>query len=296
MDQTREAFAQQSPLVRPWFQEDRGADAWPVLLNAIEQQTLLTVRAAHDRRLVGMFDGQRDYLWSHMERQKPAGCYKVDVPPAPNRAARTALMQIQHAPVTLQLLDKRRNQSFAVSLWAVRALEVATTPEGDKPLEWMLLTTCPVQTLRDAALVIFGYTTRWRIEEFHRAWKTGVCHIEDTLLEERDHIERWATIQASVAVRILRLTYLARTQPDLPATEELSRPEIDAVILMRKPKGTKRGATPTVGQITRWIADLGGYTGKFSGGPPGFIVIGRGLRRVEPAAMVLSDGERCDQW
>jgi hypothetical protein len=239
---------------------------------------------------MGTFDGRRDYLWPHVERQEPAAFYRLAVPPGPNRQARSALIQIQFCAVVLDLRDVRTKTSHRAPLWAVRAVEVETTPMGEKPIEWMLLTTYPVRTLEDAQLVLVGYTTRWRIEEFHKAWKTGACRVEDTLLEDRDHIERWATIQASVAARLLRLTYLSRTAPELPATVELSRPEIDAVILLREPKGIRRGATPSIDQITRWLADLGGYTGKSSGGPPGFIVIGRGLRHIESAAILLSDG------
>ena len=39
-------------------------------------------------------------------------------------------------------------------------------------------------------------------------------------------------------------------------------------------------SVPTIAQAVRWIADLGGYTGKSSGGPPGSTTIGRGLERL----------------
>src|SRR5439155_913943 len=83
----------------------------------------------------------------------------------------------------------------------------------------------------------------------------------------------------AVAMRIERMKHLARTQPDLPATAEFTPAEIEAVIILSKPKGYRRGDIPTVGQIVLWIARQGGYTGKSSGGPPGSIVIGRGMRR-----------------
>jgi hypothetical protein len=37
----------------------------------------------------------------------------------------------------------------------------------------------------------------------------------------------------------------------------------------------------TIGAAVEWIARLGGYTGKSSGGPPGAITIGRGLERLK---------------
>jgi hypothetical protein len=148
----------------------------------------------------------------------------------------------------------------------------------------------PVDDAIAAQQVVHGYATRWRIEEFHRIWKTGGCNVEDTQMRELEHIVRWATLHASVAMRLLRLTYLARTAAQQPATVELSRHEIDAVILSRKPKGARRGDTPTIGVIVAWIADEGGYTGKSSGGPPGAVVIARGLERIQVIAKVLADG------
>jgi hypothetical protein len=44
---------------------------------------------------------------------------------------------------------------------------------------------------------------------------------------------------------------------------------------------------PTIAQATRWLADLGGYTGRSSGGPPGAITIRRGLEYLKPAAEML---------
>ena len=91
--------------------------------------------------------------------------------------------------------------------------------------------------------------------------------------------------------RIERIKYLSRSEPELPAKIEFSTYEIKATIMLKRSekKRTEQvpNRMPTMGQITRWIADLGGYAGKSSGGPPGSTVIGRGLERVEVAALVL---------
>jgi hypothetical protein len=62
-----------------------------------------------------------------------------------------------------------------------------------------------------------------------------------------------------------RLKHLARNQPDLPASTELSDIEVEA-LRAAKSRIKKRTETipdemPTIGQAVRWIADLGGYTG-----------------------------------
>ena len=116
-----------------------------------------------------------------------------------------------------------------------------------------------------AMLVVSNYTARWRVEEFHRVWKSGALRIEESQLRSADNFERLARIAASVAVRILRLTYLARTQPDLAAHHESSELEYRALQLLDPAPSSTH--TIALAQAFRLLADIGGYTGKSSGGP-----------------------------
>ena len=118
----------------------------------------------------------------------------------------------------------------------------------------------------------------------HKTWKSGGCQIEQSQLHKAATVMKWSTLLLAVAIRTERIKHLARTSPDLPASVELSPCEIRALLLFKR-KQKKRTETvpdtmPTIGQAARWIADLGGYTGKSSGGPFGSITLGRGLERV----------------
>jgi hypothetical protein len=277
----------------PWFQLDRGGDAWPVILDGLEPGQLFTVRAVHDRRL--RLDsaeiGERGYLRETLAQQPVIAHEKLDLPATGGRRARRATIEIRAQQITLDFLIGSKRRTFA-SLWALLARESpATVPSGEKPIEWLLLTSRPIWSESDAQLVLFGYSQRWRIEEFHRLWKSGACRVEDTQLRDRDHIIRWATILAAVAVRILRMTYLARKTPGTPATAEFTTAEIKAIILARRP--TKPPTEPSIALVVGWLADLGGYTGKSSGGPPGPIVLARGLQSIQLLADVVG---RSDQW
>ena len=145
----------------------------------------------------------------------------------------------------------------------------------------MLLTSDDVNEVADAERILKGYCARWRIEEFHRTWKSGHCNVEDSQLHKMEHVTRWATLLAAVATRVEQLKHLSRTTPDAPASSIMSELEIEALkaAKMRQKKRTEviPERMPTVAEAVRWIADLGGYTGKSSGGPPGSITIGRGL-------------------
>ena len=86
------------------------------------------------------------------------------------------------------------------------------------------------------------------------------------------------------------MTYLARATPELPASVEFSPSEIRAAALLVG-KRRVRVATVTMKTITNWLATVGGYIDRKSALPPGLIVLTRGLRLVESAALALRTQE-----
>lgn len=275
----------------PWFQLDRGGDCGRVILCGLQLGALFTVRAAHDRSVMDAEEYRRLRLWKRVRNEAAQWLYLLHVPGRDKRQERMALMALmalRYCAVTLHLKEDA-GKKVPAKLWAVHAKEVGSTPLKETPIEWLLLTNHPVQSVEDARLVVLGYAQRWRIEQFHKLWKSDSCRVEDTQLRSVEGICKWATVLASVAMRIERIVYLSRQDPDLPADVEFSRAEIDAVILLRKPKGVRRGDLPTIGQAARWIADLGGYTGKSSGGPFGQKVLARGLDYIAPVAQLIAE-------
>jgi hypothetical protein len=294
-------FSDKAPNCKPWYQLDRGGDCWPVLELAKRLELLLTVRATHDRRL----GGTTNLLRSAVERGPVIAYGRVDVParpPArkrqrkagqrihwmtPPRPKRTARIAIRAATVPL-ILTTVKGRAFTVDFNAVLAREVGGK---DDRLEWLLLTTHPVCTSADVLAVLRGYTFRWRIEEFHRVWKRGLCRVEDSQLRSRDALIKWATLLAAVASRAMRITYRARDEPDVLATEEFTRIELQALIALRQPKDVEVRDAPTLAQAVRWLADLGGYTGP-SNGPPGPTIVARGLHDVLVAARAFENRDK----
>jgi hypothetical protein len=279
-----------APTTRCWFQIDREGDSASVLKNLVTSGALFTVRSSSNRRLQ-TGSPRREYLRGYLGCAPSRTHYQLQVPGRPKRAARSAHMVVRASPVTLRLHNKWTHSCSALSLNAVWARERGTAPPGEEPIDWLLLTNHSIQTPQDLNQILFGYAQRWRIEEVHKTWKSGACKVEQTQLRSSEHVQKWATILAAVAVRIERLKYISRTEPNQPASVELSDPEVQALILLKR-KQKKRTETipdtmPTLGQATLWLAELGGYTGKSSGGPPGSITIQRGLERLEEATEVL---------
>jgi hypothetical protein len=271
--------------VRGWFQMDREADGQDVLLLLNQSAHWWTVRSNADRS-IELQDGDPGRLRAELARQPSMGSYPLEVSGRPKRQPRTAQMIVRSAAVTLRLRHKRTGAITRQAVTAVWAREHGTTPDGEQPVDWLLFTNHPVETMGDAQLVVYGYSQRWRVEECHRTWKTGGCHVEATQLQSFVAVRRWAIVLASVATRIERLKRLARTKADQPATLELSPVEIDALILLRF--GTLEGhEQPTISEAVLWLAEYGGWAGKYSGKPPGATTIGRGLLHLHPAAKML---------
>ncbi len=291
MKQTREVMAQHAPSTRCWFQLDREGDAWPMLKEAGLDEHWFTIRACR-KRWVFQPDGTRIDVWRLLSRQPTKTTYLLDVRAAGRRKGRTANMVVRACKVTLCIRDKRTNEVTDLAINVVQAFEDGTTPAGEKPIQWTLLTNRPIEGIKDITDVIEGYSMRWRIEELHRTWKSGACSVEDNQLRSASAAIKWATILMAVAARIERIKQLSREQPELPATDEFTPAEIKAAALLylgeRAKAKLKAGPAPTVAEVTLWIAYLGGYTGKTSsGGPPGSITISRGLREVRAAARAI---------
>ncbi len=280
--EVQDRFQEMAPGCRPWFQLDREADFAEMLILASTESVLLTVRTSCDRRLPG---GIR--LQQHMMKIRPLGHYTMKVPARDGRAARTARIVVRACRVQLDVHVQPSNKRHTVSLTAVFAREAGNARDHHR-IEWMLLTTQTVDSFEAARLVIHGYTRRWSIEEFFRVWKSGVCDVESMQLRSFGALARWATILAVAATRAIYLTQVAREKPDAPATEAFSEADLEALVVLRKPKDIELGDPITIKQAVRWVADLGGYVGNNRSGAPGKITIGRGLLDLEVAVLAIA--------
>lgn len=278
-----------APSTRPWFVMDRGADFHGTLVHAVEEGLLVTIRSCHNRRVKR--NGTKRWLKSTLARQPVLGHVKAQVPRGPGQLARLACFEIRALRASVRLSFKPHREVWSM-LSCVRLREVGTVPSGQAPIEWRLLSTHPVDNLEHAKLILKSYTLRWRIEEFHKTWKSGACKVESSQLRSLDAIVRWATILSAVAARIERLKLLSRQQPDIDALEEFSQDELDAAIVLSETKHFEVGAKMTLHDAVRLVALVGGYMGRTRDGPPGSITIRRGLDLVLPAATAIAATRR----
>jgi hypothetical protein len=169
-----------------------------------------------------------------------------------------------------------------LAIWAILARE-DHPPPGVTPLEWMLLTTLPVETLQQAVEKLHWYTRRWTIEVLHRILKSG-CRIEDRQLGQADRLEACLAIDLVVAWRILHLNKLGRETPDLPCTIYFAEDEWKALIAFTTQDPVPPPQPPTLRQAIRLVAGLGGFLGRRGDREPGTQTLWIGLQRLDDIA------------
>jgi hypothetical protein len=271
---------------RPWFLMDREADSTEVFDALARTGAHFTLRA-NQNRLVRLRNGRQRLLRTELRRLAIRGTHWLHVAAGAHRSARIARLDVRFGEVVLDLPLRGTRQRRAQPVHAVWVRE-RHPPRDEPPIDWLLLTDRPVVTHADAIAVVESYCHRWRIEDFHRSWKRGRCNVEDTQLRARDHVLRWATMLAAVAMRLERLKHLSREQPGAPASIELTPIEIQALRAEAQRIKKRTETIPeelTIAQAVHWIARMGGYQGKPTG-QPGSITLGRGLERF----LVWADG------
>jgi hypothetical protein len=297
---TRARLRANAPHARVGFLHDRDGDSWPVLLDMLDHDAaneVTIVRASWDRRAWPGHDADAatthalGHLRALLAAQPRATTHAVAVTATPTRAARRAWLDVRFAAVTLDLRCVPGGGHRAAPVWAVWAREGATTPAGEDPLEWLLLTTYPVTTPADACFVLEGYTFRWRGEDFHAVLKDGVLHAARMAVATRPALEHWTCVLCAIAMRLLRITHLARAAPETPARAELDADELHALRDLRAAHGRSTPDAPTMGELIFMLAGLGGSV-RSRRYWPGPRVLGRGLERVMAAADVYRGQRR----
>ena len=114
----------------------------------------------------------------------------------------------------------------------------------------MLLTTEVVADIETAAMILRWYSYRWRVEEYHKIFKSG-CQVEKYRLAA-DGMKTLIGFLSVIAVELLQLTYLHRTQPLAPATEILNSLELKIL----KAKSSKLPKVLTVSWTVEAIAPI----------------------------------------
>jgi Transposase DNA-binding/Transposase DDE domain len=280
---------------------DSEADDYALLATMVEQGCRFVIRQCYDRRIELSASRPHGKMKAFIETFESVGTRSVRVsrrrsPTAMKnrrrnlpREGREAVLSFSATPVAL-----RKPSSAVGSLSATVAVNVVRvweeeTPDGVEPLEWLLLTTEPIETAEQIMRVVDTYRIRWTIEEFFKAIKSG-CAFEKRQLESFSTLATALAIFIPIAWSLLRLRSWSRTRPTTSATDVLTAVQLE---VLRRAIGRSWQGVPSVREALLAVAALGGHLER--NGEPGWQTIGRGFEDL----LMLEAGFRlatsCDQ-
>ncbi|WP_019615382.1 IS4 family transposase [Psychromonas ossibalaenae] len=184
---------------------DREADVYEYLAYHKMNGHRFVVRAKENRKLLDPLTNLNELL-----KTTESKCsYSVDVKQKGGRSARQAKMKLSYQTINIKKPQRAVGEP-ALPINLIICQEY--NKEESEPLCWLLYTSEPLYTSEDALKVVRYYELRWRIEEFHKVWKTDGTDVEGLRLQSLNNLKRIAVIQAFIAVRLMQLQELAQNK------------------------------------------------------------------------------------
>jgi len=264
--------------------EDREGDIYEQFALIPNEKTHLIIRSRTTRALAN-----GNSLYAEVEDAPVVGEYEIEVPTDKRKGQnkRKATIELRFATCEIKRPENLGRKKYPPSI-SVTCIWAREKGNVSNPISWRLLTTHRIDNFENALQIVFWYTVRWYIEQVFRLLKHQGFGIEQSELTTGWALRRLVIMQLSALLKILQMN-IAYSQPESgqPIEEVFNSEQIEALQKLDK---KLQGKTPKLQNnnnphTTRWaawiIARLGGWKGYDSQGPPGVIVLKRGLERLE---------------
>ncbi|WP_437943692.1 IS4 family transposase [Sorangium sp. So ce281] len=266
---------------------DREGDDYGLFAQLLSARHRFVIRLAHNRLVEADALGEEAKLEQALAHVQAVAVREVELSPRPAgnrspqqkrlhppRAGRLAKLALGSTRVTLRRpRSQPRELPATLSLQVVRVWELEPPP-GEAPVEWVLLTSEPVESVEQLTQLVDWYRARWMVEEFFKALKTG-CAYEKRQIEDLHGLRNVLALFAPIAWQLLLLRSEARRAPEQPATAVLTPTQLEVLrVFARKP--LPENATARDAFLA--IAGLGGHLRR--NGEPGWQTLGRGYEQL----------------
>jgi hypothetical protein len=261
-----------------WFAEPRG-----------ERPVHWLIRACQDRALASDIGGHlRDqvlatpvlYQVELLIRGRQAKTAVEDRARRQNRVTRQAEVEVRAATVSLRPPWRADRQLPSVTVNVVLVRE-PNPPTSETPVEWVLVTTLPIDTPEQVRTIVEYYCVRWCIEILFRTLKSG-CRIEWRRFEHVDRVLPCLALYLIVAWRTLFVCRMGRSGSELDCEAIFEPSEWKAVWMAVQRKKLPKKA-PQLSEMVHLIARLGGYIERPQT-EPGAQTVWIGLQRMHDLA------------
>jgi hypothetical protein len=260
---------------------DREADMFDLMAQAVRDKARFVIRADKERALANEAGLVKDLL----VKTEPRVYREVEVgervakrrelikrKPGASRKRRIAKLAVGSHTIEIRRPGTSGAIERSLKVNLIHVWEPAP-PRGQDPVEWVLFTTEPVATKGQLNTAVEYYRSRWVIEEFFKALKTG-CSFEKRQLESFHTLSNALAVFSAVAWRMLLARAISRAYPGAKASSVLS--EIELQLLTHRLKLPKPPSTAQDALFA--VARLGGHLKR--NGDPGWQTIGRGFEKL----------------
>lgn len=267
---------------------DREADSYEYFAGCEALGLDYVVRCQHNRSLVGHTEKLHPFMAHHAPH---IGTVQLRISQL-QRSSGSVSLALHRAQVTIKSPEQRGRSNQRKGEDKVMNVVYAVEMDQDQlrpdqqALEWILLTSLPIDTLDQVIEVIQLYRLRWRIEEMFKVLKSDALQAESTQLGSGRAIKNLITIGMNEAMLILSLKE-NRDNEVISAQEYFDSQQVAVLKLSNQQvQGqTQRQANPYSEGSIAWavwiIARLGAWKG---GSPPGTQTLSRGLQVLNERA------------
>ena len=194
---------------------DREGDFYELYAEARELEADFIIRVTHDRN-----SDTNEKTAAKIRKTQAIGRVKVNIPrdSRSGLSARETEMEVAYCQVNIMKPANVRQEKIAPKLTInlVRITEVSPR-SGHEPIEWILATSLPISNAEDVMKVVNYYVQRWKIERFHYVLKSGL-NAEKIQQRTFGRMKPVLFIYSVIALYIMAITYIGRTEPEAPCT------------------------------------------------------------------------------
>jgi hypothetical protein len=260
---------------------DREGDIYEYYERAEQIGSKYLCRRTHSRRTA-----EKSEINKYIDKLPVSGSLTIQVPRDSHtkRKAREAKLTVKFGgteilrPQNIKTA-KGSNTLGKLAVYVISAVETDAPSDVGEPISWQLITNLPVDDFDGAVEKINWYTKRWRIEDFHHVLKSG-CSIEKRQASSEEKLEKLIALYSVIAVDLLRLTWLARVNPDVSCETLFAPREWKILYCVAAKTRTLPKTPPTLYGAVRLVAILGGFLNRKSDGEPGVKSIWIGLSKL----------------
>lgn len=267
---------------------DSEGDCFELMSMLVSSESRFVIRAFQQARMV-FHDGQTKSLREVIAEAKPVSTRSIDIQSRKKRIGGEAFAKrkkrnwsrnerscsVSLSTTTVQFPRTRdtRGPGEPFKVNVVRVWEPAP-PDGELPIEWILLTTEDISSTDESWSVVDIYRKRWQIEDYFKALKTG-CSFERRQVESYSALTKVLALFIPIAYRLLLLRSLGRDEPDADPLTVFSKEDL---FLLANALTVPVPIPKSLRESILLLAQHGGHIK--NNGPPGWLTLAQGYEKL----------------